>query len=122
MPIRYTFLDKVGNPLADGTKLTPVQAAFQVLCEGGLGVPILDRSTLDEFVRRADLFQAYVGVLWRNGDGTPRIFNRADWVELLPGVRSNWTKSSKADFDRNMKKMAAEYWEAIDRKRGEAKG
>lgn len=115
MAIRYSYLTKSGTPLPDGAELTPVQVAFQVLCEGGLGVPVLNRSTLDEFVRRADLFQAYVSVLWRNGDGTPRIFHREDWLELLPEARSNWTKVSKADFDRTMKKHIADYWAAIDR-------
>lgn len=121
MTVRYTYLDEDGNPLADGEKLTKVQLAFQVLCEGGMGVPVLDRSTLDEFVRRADLFQTYISVLWRNGDGTPRIFHREDWVELLPDARSNWGKTSKAEFDRYMKRQIAEYWESVDRRKREAK-
>lgn len=120
MPTRYTYLTEDGSPLADGIKLTPVQIAFQVLCEGGMGVPVLDRSTLDEFVRRADLYQTYITVLWRNGDGTPRIFHREDWVDLLPGARSNWTKSSRTEFDRSMKRHIASYWESADRRKREA--
>lgn len=122
MTVRYTYLTEDGTPLADGTKLTPVQIAFQVLLEGGLGVPVLDRSTLDEFVRRADLFQAYISVLWRNGDGTPRIFHREDWVELLPRAGSNWSKVSKVEFDRSMKPQIAAYWESIDRRKREKQG
>lgn len=122
MTVRYTYLTKDGTPLADGEELTRAQIAFQVLLEGGLGVPVLDRNTLDEFVRRADLFQTYISVLWSNGDGTPRILHREDWVELLPRAGSNWGKIGKADFDRSMKKRIDAYWESVDRREREAKG
>lgn len=116
MTVRYTYLTEDGTPLADGTSLTPPQCAFQVLCEGGIGIPVLDRSTIDEFTRRADLIQTYMGTIWRNGDGTPRIFGRADWMSLLPGARSNWTKVSRTDFDRNMNKEIEAYWKHLDEK------
>lgn len=114
MPVSYAFTledETEQDPAAD---LSPVQQAFLVLNEMGIGIPRLDRSTIDEFVRRADLLQTYVGIVWRNGDGTPRIFTRADFTELLAGARTNWTARSKRDFDQAMKKEIAAYWASVD--------
>lgn len=122
MPVTYSFT------LPDGTESRPVpsdltdeQYGFLRLSEMGIGIPRLDRSTLDEFVRRADLLQAYIGTVLRNADGTPRILTRADFVKLLPGAQTNWTKRSKADFDRSMKTEIAAYWASVDRRAEEAK-
>lgn len=114
MPVSYAFKKPDGTDQDPAADLSPVQQAFLVLNEMGIGIPRLDRSTLDEFVRRADLLQAYVGIVWRNGDGTPRIFTRADFTELLPGARTNWTARSKRDFDQVMKKEIDAYWNSVD--------
>lgn len=117
MPVSYAFTQTDGTDQDPAADLSPVQQAFLVLNEMGIGIPRLDRSTIDEFVRRADLLQTYVGVVWRNGDGTPRIFTRADFTELLPGARTNWTARSKRDFDQIMKKEIGAYWESVDRRK-----
>lgn len=114
MPVSYAFKNADGTDQDPAADLSPAQQAFLALSEMGIGIPRLDRSTLDEFVRRADLLQAYVGIVWRNGDGTPRIFTRADFVELLPGARTNWTARSKRDFDQAMKKEIDAYWSSVD--------
>jgi hypothetical protein len=114
MPVHYSFTLADGTEQDPAQELTPVQQAFLILNEMRMGVPVLNRSTLDEFVRRADLVQTYIGVVWRNGDGTPRIFTRADFVELLPGARTNWPKVAKATFDQVMKKEIAAYWASVD--------
>lgn len=121
MTVRYTFLNPDGTPKTGIEKLSPVQCAFEVLSEMGIGIPNLNRDTLDEWVRRADLMQAYVSTVWRNGDGTPRIFHREDWLELMPGARSNWSKRSKVDFDQSMKTEIAAYWASVDRRAERAK-
>ena len=115
MPVSYTFT------LEDGTESRPVpgdlsdeQYGFLRLCEMGIGIPRLDRNTLDEFVRRADLLQAYIGTVLNGADGNPRVLTRADFVKLLPGARTNWTARSKRDFDQLMKKEIAAYWASVD--------
>ena len=113
MPVTYVFLAPDGTEGESG-ELTPEQQAFLALGEMGIGIPRLDRSTLDEFVRRADLMQTYIGTVWREGDGTPRIFGRHDFVKLLPGARSNWPRRSKAEFDKLMKPEIAAYWASVD--------
>lgn len=116
MPVHYTFTRPDGTE-DDSPELTPAQQAFLSLGEMGIGVPRLNRSTIDEFVRRADLLQTYVGTLWRNGDGTPRIFGREDFMGLLPEARTNWNARSKRDFDQLMKKEIAAYWASVDSKK-----
>lgn len=109
MPVNYGFRQydgTVSRPQA--ASLTPVEYAFTAL-SGGVGMPVLDEVTIDEFTRRAELYQKYVGPVWRNGDGTPRIFTRIDFESLLPGAWTNWTKVSKRDFDAAMKKEKAAY-------------
>lgn len=113
MPVHYTFLTSDGTEDESG-ELTPEQQAFLSLGEMGIGVPVLNRSTLDEFVRRADLLQAYVGTIWRGADGTPRIFGRADFTKLLPEARTNWSKRSKAEFDRLITRERDAYWASVD--------
>lgn len=113
MPVHYAFTTPEGAE-DESAELTVEQQAFLALGEMGIGVPVLDRSTLDEFVRRADLLQAYVGTVWREADGTPRIFGRADFVKLLPEARTNWSKRGKADFDRLMKAESTAYWQSVD--------
>jgi hypothetical protein len=118
MPVTYTFTTPDGaesRPVP--ADLTDEQYGFLRLSEMGIGIPKLDRSTLDEFVRRADLLQAYVGTVLRTPEGEPRILTRADFVKLLPGARTNWTARSKREFDQLMKKEIADYWAAVDAKK-----
>lgn len=117
MPVNYSFT------LPDGTESRPVpsdltdeQYGFLRLSEMGIGVPLLDRKSLDEFVRRADLIQAYVGTVLNGEDGKPRILGRADFVKLLPAARTNWSPVKKADFDRAIDKERDSYWGSVDRK------
>lgn len=111
MPVHFYF-----SGADDSAELTPVQQVFLSLGEMGIGIPVLNRKTLDEFVRRADLIQAYVGDVWVNGDGTPRVFGRADFTELLPVARTNWSARSKREFDGLIKIEQARYWDSVDRK------
>jgi hypothetical protein len=117
MPVNYSFT------LPDGTESRPVpsdltdeQYGFLRLSEMGLGIPLLDRKSLDEFVRRADLIQAYLGRVLNDEKGKPRTLVRADFVKLLPAARTNWSPVRKTDFDRLMKKEIEAYWESVDRK------
>lgn len=117
MPVHYAF------EKADGTTdrpvpsdLTDVQYAFTRLSDMGIGIPRLNRDTLDEFVRRADLMQAYVGPVMVKPDGAPLVFTRADFVALLPEARTNWTAVGKRDFDATMAKERDAYWKHLDSK------
>ncbi|QBZ72185.1 hypothetical protein SEA_KRADAL_299 [Streptomyces phage Kradal] len=116
MSVRYVFTRPDGTEQPGSESLTPVQQAFLALSEMGIGIPRLDRKTLDEFVRRADLLQAYVGTVWRNGDGTPRIFTRADFTGLLPGARTNWSPVTTAKFNQLIKAERDAYWKSVDSK------
>lgn len=116
MPVNYTF------SLPDGTDIRPVpsdltdeQYGFLRLGEMGLGIPVLDRRTLDEAVRRADLLQMYVGTVLRGEGGEPRVLGRADLMKLLPFARTNWPSRSKAEFDRLIGKEREAYWASVDR-------
>lgn len=117
MPVTYSFTTTDGTE-DESPELTPEQQAFLALSEMGIGVPVLTRATLDEFVRRADLIQAYVGVVWREGDGTPRIFGRADFTRLLPEARTNFVRRSRTDFDKLMKTEIDGYWKSVDSRKG----
>jgi hypothetical protein len=116
MPVRYAFKRSDGTEQSADEPLTPVQQAFLALAEMGIGIPKLNRTTLDEFVRRADLMQAYVGVTWRNGDGTPRIFTRSDFMELLPEARTNWPPVPLPKFNQLIRAERDAYWKSVDSK------
>lgn len=125
MPVTYSFT------LPDGSESKPTleqmteeQYGFLKLCEMGIGVPRLDRSTLDEFTRRADLMQAYVGPAVCGPHGEPRVLGRADFMKLMPGAgaRTNWTPRSNREFDRLMKQEIDAYWASVDRREKEENG
>jgi hypothetical protein len=111
MPVCFGFLDADGSE-KEVEDLNPVQQAFLILNEMGIGIPRLDRNSLDEFVRRADLMQAYIAPIWRNGDGTVRIFGRADFLELLPKAWTNWGFVPKTQFDQMIEREREAYRKA----------
>ncbi len=120
MPVTYTFGLPDGSdsrPLP--SELTDEQYGFLRLSEMNLGIPVLDRKTLDEFVRRADLVQAYIGTVVNDQHGTPRVLVRADFMKLLPFARTNWTYISKRDFDRMMQREIEAYWASVDSRKKE---
>lgn len=115
MPVNYTF------SLPDGTDSRPIpsdltdeQYGFLRLSEMGIGIPVLDRKTLDEFVRRADLLQAYIGTVLNGTGGEPRILGRADFVKLLPFARTNWSFVKKSEFDQRIAEERDAYWASVD--------
>lgn len=110
MPVRYTFIKADGTAQDPQADLSPVQQAFLSLSQMGIGIARLNRSTIDEFVRRADLMQTYVGTVWTNGDGSPRVFTRADFMELMPQANTNWSTIGKQAFDKLMEKPIADRW------------
>lgn len=115
MPVSYSFMQDDGPDLRPyPSELDNVQYGFLRLSEMGIGIPVLDRKTLDEFVRRADLLQAYVGTVLNREDGTPWVLTRADFLTLLPGARTNWSFVKKSDFDKRMQRDIAAYWESVD--------
>lgn len=116
MSVRYAFTRPDGTEQPADEPLSPVQQAFLALSGMGLGIPKLDRKTLDEFVRRADLLQAYVGVVWHNGDGTPRVFTRADFMELMPSARTNWSPVTTTKFNQLIRVERDAYWASVDSK------
>lgn len=119
MTVRFGFEDVEGNqirPLA--SEMADVQTAF-VQLSGALGMPRLDRTTVEEFARRAELYQAYVGYVLSNGSG-PQYFGLRDFLEMLkttPVAWTNWTKVSKRDFDADMKREREAYWKYMDSKK-----
>ena len=117
MPVHFSF------ELPDGTtsrptmdELTEAQFGFLLLSDAGIGIPHLDRTTVDEFVRRADLMQFYLGPLLRNPDGSPLILGREHFMTLLPGARTNWTKVSQRDFNARIAEVRDDYWKRVDSK------
>lgn len=122
MPVTYSFTMPDGSESRPALNdLTDEQYGFLKLCEMGIGMPRLNRSTLDEFTRRADLLQAYIGPVLRGPHGEPRVLGRADFMKLLPGAgaRTNWTPRSKREFDQLMKPEIAAYWASVDRREKE---
>lgn len=106
MPVRYGFRQHDGTVLQPvASDLTDAQYGFTLL-SGGIGMPVLDEKTIDEFTRRADLYQKYIGPVLADGNG-PRILTRVDFETLMPGAWTNWTKVSKRDFDADMKREKA---------------
>lgn len=117
MPVRYGFTLEDGTALQpNGADMSDAQYAFVRLGEMGIGIPKLDRSTLDEFVRRADLLQRYIGPALTGPEG-PVILHRADFETLLPGAWTNWGKVTKTTFDRLMKAEIEAYWKHVDSKK-----
>lgn len=85
--------------------LTVEQTAFLFMTMS-VGMPRLDEKTIDEFVRRVDLWQTYVGpFLTENGKTVP--VTRKILAEILAGHKAAWTnvnRITKRDFDAVIKK------------------
>lgn len=114
MPVRYGFQQSDGTTLRPvASDLTDVQYAFTLL-SGAIGMPVLDEKTIDEFTRRADLYQKYIGNVLSNSNG-PMVFTRADFETLMPGAWTNWTKVGKRDFDIAMKREKAAYEASVQK-------
>lgn len=117
MPVRYGFEQPDGTVSGPAIEdLTEAQYGFLLLSDAGIGVPRVDRATIDEFVRRADLMQTYLGPVLRNPDGTALILHREDFMTLLPGAWTNWTKVSQRDFNSRITGLRDAYWKCVDSK------
>jgi len=86
-------------------ELTVEQQAFLIMTMS-VGMPRLDEKTADEFVRRVDLWQTYVGPFLTEGGRTVPV-TREILAEILNGHKAAWTNASritKRDFDAAIKK------------------
>lgn len=112
MPIRvwFTDADDRTTPFPVASELTPVQEAF-INASGAIGMSRLDAKTMDEFVRRVELYQTYIQAFLFSHEG-PLHLNRQMLEEMLGdhvSARTNWTPVNKRDFDASMKKEKAAF-------------
>lgn len=118
MTLRVGFVQPDGTTVRPaGDEIADQQYAFMLL-SNCIGMPTLDRSTIDEFVRRVDLYQTYLGPVLHSGkDGTSVLLDRTYLMSLLPGgAWTNATKVSKRDYDASLAKERDAYWKSVDAK------
>lgn len=118
MPIRAFFVQADGETAPFPPELTGVQEAF-INATGAVGMPRLDKTTIDEFVRRIELYQTYVQHLMYNQDG-PLKLDRAMLLDMLGNHKAactNFTRVTKRDFDADMKREKAAF-EAAQQREG----
>lgn len=118
MPIRAFFVQGNDQVIPFG-ELTGVQAAF-INATMAVGVPRLDRKTIDEFVRRTELLQTYVQKLLYDQDG-PLDLNRDMLLGMLgdhQAACTNANRLSQRDFNAAMKKEKAAREAAVTQREG----
>lgn len=90
--------------------LSPEQAAVTMLMHA-TGIRRIDAETVDEFVRRADLYDTYFGAYLREIDGGPVAMTRKILTETMGENTALWTDSdlvTPEEFDRAVRSQKAE--------------
>lgn len=113
MTLRAFFEKADGStePILLTGKLAGVREAFMTATMA-VGMPRLDIKTMDEFVRRIELYQTYVQHLMYNADG-PLALDREMLLAMLgseyTAACTNASRVTKRDFDAALKKEKAAY-------------
>lgn len=121
MPLRAFFEKADGGtePILLTGELAGVREAF-MNATVAVGMPRLDAKTMDEFVRRIELYQAYVQHLMHNADG-PLALDRGMLLAMLGGkyvaACTNASRVTKRNFDAALAKEKAAYEAAQVRRR-----
>lgn len=99
--MRAWFEDADGKAIPFPEILTPKQGAV-IMLMGAVGIRRIDTETIDEFVRRADLYDTYVaGWLFENGEYLA--MTRKILIETMAGHPAIWSDGdlfTPEEFDR----------------------
>ena len=122
MTIRAYFETAEGEaaPFPVASELTEMQKAF-INATIAVGMPRLDESTINEFVRRIELYQTYVQGFLGDRDGQVDV-TRKMLLNMLGeeyvAAGTNATRLIKRDFDAAMRTEEAAYKAEIVRRKG----
>lgn len=92
------------------TPLGPEEGAVWSLMHA-TGIRRIDAETIDEFVRRADLYDTYFGACLREIDGDPIAMTRKILTETMGENTALWTDAdlvTPEEFDRAIRSQKAE--------------
>ncbi len=113
MPVNYQFSDNsTGEGALSVKDMAHARRGFIALSVA-VGMPRLDRGTLDEFVRRTDLFQTYLGTV-EGDDKGPVILGRRHFEALLPLATTNASVISRRGFDARINQERDACWTSQD--------
>lgn len=113
MPLHAFFVTKDDStePILLAGELAGVREAF-MNATMAVGMPRLDAKTMDEFVRRIELYQTYVQHLLYSADG-PLALDRQMLLAMLgdeyTAACTNASRVTKRDFDAALKREKAAY-------------